>query len=69
MSKISDPVKIFSDSSARVAYDLMIHIAFEERLGVANPVVHDRKFWLSLYKQCYKAADGRKLESILRTVK
>lgn len=34
---------------------------------IANaPAQTDKKYWLTLYRQCYKAADGNSLESVLK---
>ena len=56
-------VKVVSDTKERVAYDLMNRIASETR---DSSQMNDKKYWLSLYRQCYKAADGCALETILK---
>ncbi len=61
---ITTPVKVVSDSKARVAFDLMQHIASKE----INEKEKEHKtplYWLSLYRKCYKAADGQLLSFIL----
>ena len=60
---ISRPVAIQSDAKARVAFDLMDHISRREK--VADSQKEARAYWLTLYRQCYKAADGEALPSIL----
>lgn len=50
-----------TDSKQRVAYDLALHISSYEK-----EATKDRKYWLSLYHQCYKATMGESLESILK---
>lgn len=59
--RISQPVEIKTDSEARVAYDLMIHIAhYEEKDS------YDRDYWLKLYLQCRCATQGHEsLQEIL----
>jgi len=49
------------ESTARVAYDLMKHIADDEK-----DVTKDRKYWLTLYRQCRKATDGTALIHVLK---
>ncbi len=61
---ISGPVKVdLKDNSiAAVAFDLM------KFLGSAGSTRDDRanrEYWLTLYSQCYKAASGYTLKSIL----
>jgi hypothetical protein len=58
---ISNPVSIESDSKQRVAYDLMIKIDWADQSKVK-----DRSYWLTLYRQCYKATSGHALKSILQ---
>lgn len=65
--KISGPVKIVSDSTARVAYDLMKFIASDEiNIEKGATTFRDRDYYLTLYRQCYKAADGSLLVTILK---
>jgi hypothetical protein len=52
---------LISDSKQRVAYDLMMQISYNEKDKTTN-----RAYWLTLYRQCYKAANGGSLESILK---
>jgi len=61
---VSGPVEVKSDSNARVAYDLMSHVANWE--GAPDSDKHSRKYWLTLYWQCYQAASGRNLSTVLR---
>jgi hypothetical protein len=58
--KISSPVKVASDSPHRVALDLAMQISYAEKGQ------QDRRYWLTLYRQCYKAVNGHQLESILK---
>jgi len=62
---IKTPVRIESDSKCRVAYDLATKI---DAYGKLDSEQKDRKYWLTLYHQCYKAANGRPLEEILKEV-
>jgi hypothetical protein len=61
--KVTSPVKIESDSKARVAFELMDKI---DGYTSDDAMRKDKKYWLSLYLQCYKAANGYSLESILK---
>ena len=56
-TSISGPVRIESESSARVAYDLMIKIAGFETNGVK-----DRAYFLTLYSQCRQVASGSTID-------
>lgn len=60
---ISSPVKVESDCKQRVAFDLMSRIDSHISLDRAQK---DRKYWLTLYRQCYKAVSGNLLEDILQ---
>lgn len=52
------------DSKQRVAYDLMLHITSrEEGDRVERPDA--RTYYLTLYRQCYKAVSGQTTPSIL----
>ena len=53
--QISGPVRIESDSVARVAFDLMVHIA---RNSDVNDDQKDENFWLELYGKCLKVTGG-----------
>ncbi len=61
---ISGPIDIASNSKQSVAFDLMKHIAFNEKVG--DEQKKSRQYWLSLYRQCWKATNGGSLESILK---
>ena len=52
---ISGPVRIESDSKARVAYDLMIKI---DTYNQVKSEQKDEKYWLTLYRRCSKTVDG-----------
>lgn len=61
-TRVSGPVTIEQTSREAVAFSLMEKIASYEG-GDADK--KNRKYWLSLYRQCYKATGGSVLESIL----
>ena len=56
--RITQPVEIKSDATARVAFDLMDHISRRE--DGKEPEKKTRDYWLNLYSQCWKAAQGQK---------
>lgn len=58
-TSISGPVRIESDSSARVAYDLMNKI-----VGFETKEVKDRAYFLTLYSQCRQVANGAYIEGV-----
>ncbi|MEW6206664.1 MAG: hypothetical protein AB1516_15230 [Pseudomonadota bacterium] len=60
---VSGPVEIKTDSKARVALDLMKHIDQYSELKTEQKT---KDYWLKLFRQCYKAANGQSLESILK---
>jgi len=61
---VSGPIDIASDSKQAVAFELMKHIAnWEEGKGAQ---MKTRDYWLTLYRQCYKATNGSALERILQ---
>ena len=62
---VSGPVDIASDSKQAVAFELMKHIASWESADGAQ--MKTRAYWLTLYRQCYKATNGSPLERILQT--
>jgi len=62
---VTSPVKIDADSKQRVAFDLMNHIGMK-CYDTEKGDQQTRAYWLQLYRQCYKAATGSPLESILR---
>jgi hypothetical protein len=51
-----------SSAAAHVAFDLMKFISTGETRSHPQK---DRTYWLTLYRQCYKAAFGRSLKQIL----
>lgn len=61
--KVASPVEIESDSKERVAFDLACKIDYYSQLKAEQK---DKKYWLSLYRQCYKATKGYALEGILK---
>lgn len=61
---VKSPVEIKDNSKERVAFDLMVHAGYRERNNRNDQ--SDRKYWLTLYRQCYKAAQGFDLVSTLK---
>ncbi len=59
---ISGPVNVASDSRQRVAFDLMKAIDF---CASVKSEQKDRKYFFTLYRQCYKATNGEHLQYIL----
>ncbi len=59
---INSPIDVKSNSKERVAYDLMVTIGSNEN----SPEYKTRDYWLTLYRQCYKAANGANLEYVLK---
>jgi hypothetical protein len=62
---ITSPVKIVSDSSSRVAFDLMVHIGLAT-YHTDQTEQKTKNYWLKLYRQCYKATTGYDQKSILK---
>ncbi|MDF2076274.1 hypothetical protein P2Q70_16965 [Pseudomonas mendocina] len=60
---VNGPVRVVSDANARVAYDLMLHIASWE--SVEPEAKKNREYWLTLYRQAHKAVAGYTLEKVL----
>lgn len=60
---INNPVKIESDSKARVAFDLMNKIV---TYTATDAQKKDPKYWFTLYVQCHKAASGSNLKYTLQ---
>lgn len=56
----AEKIQMEQDSRERVAFDLMVTISLKEE--IENK---DRKYYLALYRQCYKAAFGHHLQHIL----
>lgn len=61
---VSGPVDIESASKQSVALKLMQHIAAWEDAPAEQ--TKNRGYWLTLYRQCYKAANGNSLEMVMR---
>lgn len=61
---ISGPVDVSSDSKQAVAFELMKHISGCENAD--GDKTETRAYWLTLYRQCYKATSGASLERILQ---
>lgn len=60
---IESPVIVESDSKQRVAFELMDRI---DTCGNVKPDQKDKKYWLTLYRQCYKAVSGSSLSEIIK---
>jgi hypothetical protein len=58
---ISGPVEITQSSKEFVALELAKHIALHEK-----EQNKDRKYWLTLYRHCWKATYGNSLDSLLK---
>jgi hypothetical protein len=58
---VSGPVTVEQSSKELVAYNLMRFISGKEPKGEKET----REYWLTLYRQCYKAANGDTLKYIL----
>lgn len=58
-TSISGPVRIESDSSSRVAYDLMTRI-----VGQEVTAHKDRAYFLTLYSQCRQVVNGTFIEGV-----
>lgn len=58
---ISGAVRVEQDSVDAVAFRLTQLIGNYE-----SDQKQDRRYWLTLYRQCYKATRGRTLEDILK---
>ena len=61
--RLTSPVEVQNDAKARVAFDLMDHISRQEDGKDAEKKTRD--YWLTLYAQCYKAANGGALKYVL----
>jgi hypothetical protein len=59
---ITSPVSIESDSKERVAFDLACKIDY---FSSVKSEQKDKKYWLTLYRQCYKATKGYGLDKLL----
>ena len=62
---MSTPELAAQECPSRVAYELMRHIAVCEK--PAPDKLNTRDYWLTLYRQCWKATDGRVLKDILES--
>ena len=61
---VSGPIDISSESKQAVAFELMKHISSHEKADETK--TSTRAYWLTLYRQCYKATSGSPLERILQ---
>lgn len=62
---ITGSVSVESDAKPRVAFDLMKLIGYHCHNVDMGPQ-QKRKYWLELYHQCLRAADGDSAEQILK---
>ena len=51
-TRVSGSVAVESGSKERVALDLAIRIASDEKPGTGDRAERTREYWLTLYKQC-----------------
>ena len=63
--RITHPVEVQNDAKARVALELMERISRHEHSVTAEQKT--REYWLTLYRQCWKAANGEYLKGILES--
>ena len=56
-------VRVQNDSAQRVAFDLMEKISSYDGVDVSKK---DRKYFMTLYHQCYKATNGGTLKYIFQ---
>lgn len=61
--EVTSPVKIESDSKSRVAFDFMNKIV---TYTATDEQKKDKNYWFTIYRQCYKAADGLNLQYIVQ---
>ena len=61
--KVTSPVAIESDCKQRVALDLATKI---DQYSQLDRNQKDKKYWFTLYRQCYKAVEGYELPQILQ---
>lgn len=61
---VSGPIAVRSDSSDRVAFDLMDRIAAWE--NAPEDKKRTREYWLTLFFQCKEATRGGYLDSVLK---
>ena len=60
---MNDKVKIESTTKEYVAFLLTEKIAHYDKTDTAKK---DKKYWLSLYCQCWDAANGASIKSVLK---
>jgi hypothetical protein len=58
---VQGKIKVQSDSREAVAFELMEKIGQLEQSESRKT----RAYWLTLYRQCYKATDGEPLANVL----
>ena len=61
--RVTHPIEVKSDATARVAFDLMDHISRREKPDEAQS--KSRDYWLTLYVQCLRASQGLALKHVL----
>lgn len=62
-TRVSGSVEIEQTSQEAVAFNLMQRVSQYED---SKEIRKDRNYWLSLYRQCWKATKGYALEDILK---
>ncbi len=61
--RVSGPVEIEQTSHEAVAFNLMEKISSWEE---TTDEKRNREYWLTLYRQCYKATKGYELDKIFQ---
>ncbi len=61
-TRVSGSLEVKPSSREAVAFDLLLKITSHE---VQTGLTKDRDYWLTLYRQCYKATCGFDLAHIL----
>lgn len=59
--QVTGPVHLADNSKERVAYELMIRISNSD-----DTKPKDEKYWLTLYRKCWKATQGWSLVDSLK---
>lgn len=62
-TRVSGAVEVKQNGREAVAFDLMQKISINEDSKIFSK---DRAYWLTLYRQCFKATSGHSLEDILK---
>ena len=57
-TRVSGSVNVESGSKERVAFDLAVRIASDEKPGAVEREERTREYWLDLYSACLNRASG-----------